>query len=420
MISMNIPVGVSDFVEIRRNGYYYIDKTALIAELLKTTGTKVTLITRPRRFGKTLGMSMLENFFDIRKNSEEMFQGLEIAKNKELCSAWMNKYPVIFLSLKNVEGLDFPSAYQQLVYEISSLYREHEYLLDSPVLSTQDKFYFQQIRNRKAEKTDILRSIQFLSRLLVRHYHEKVILLMDEYDVPVAKANSNGYYREMLDVMKGLLQALKDNQAIRFAVITGCLKIAKESIFTGTNNFVSDTITDSRLNEYFGFVQDEVDRILEDAGAEEHSESVKKWFADSAKIWNRSRLFEAVWSGNAEIITEEMAKLLRKTISYHDYKEDFYHAFLAESFTGAGYTVDSNKEHGEGRSDVVIYDDTNGRVAIFEAKYSKTSDRMEMDCDHAIDQINDRMYADEYADEYETVLCYGIAFYKKRCRVKKK
>ena len=145
-----------------------------------------------------------------------------------------------------------------------------------------------------------------------------------------------------------------------------------------------------------------------------------KWFADSAKIWNRSRLFEAVWSGNAEIITEEMAKLLRKTISYHDYKEDFYHAFLAEIFTGAGYTVDSNKEHGEGRSDVVIYDDTNGRVAIFEAKYSKTSDRMEMDCDRAIDQINDRMYADEYADEYETVLCYGIAFYKKRCRVKKK
>lgn len=556
MISMNIPVGVSDFVEIRRNGYYYIDKTALIAELLKTTGTKVTLITRPRRFGKTLGMSMLENFFDIRKNSEEMFQGLEIAKNKELCSAWMNKYPVIFLSLKNVEGLDFPSAYQQLVYEINSLYREHEYLLDSPVLSTQDKFYFQQIRNRKAEKTDILRSIQFLSRLLVRHYDEKVILLMDEYDVPVAKANSNGYYREMLDVMKGLLQALKDNQAIRFAVITGCLKIAKESIFTGTNNFVSDTITDSRLNEYFGFVQDEVDRILEDAGAEEHSESVKKWydgyhfgnfdvycpwdvmnyilelqhnpkakpasywkntgdnaiirsfidyagsnitkkletllsggaiiqhidenltydylhpseenlwsilyltgyltrardqnyngelpegtvalvipneeireifettvkkwFADSAKIWNRSRLFEAVWSGNAEIITEEMAKLLRKTISYHDYKEDFYHAFLAGIFTGAGYTVDFNKEHGEGRSDVVIYDDTNGRVAIFEAKYSKTSDRMEMDCDRAIDQINDRMYADEYADEYETVLCYGIAFYKKRCRVKKK
>lgn len=556
MISMNIPVGVSDFVEIRRNGYYYIDKTALIAELLKTTGTKVTLITRPRRFGKTLGMSMLENFFDIRKNSEEMFQGLEIAKNKELCNAWMNKYPVIFLSLKNVEGLDFPSAYQQLVYEISSLCREHEYLLDSPILSTQDKFYFQQIRNRKAEKTDILRSIQFLSRLLVRHYDEKVILLMDEYDVPVAKANSNGYYREMLDVMKGLLQALKDNQAIRFAVITGCLKIAKESIFTGTNNFVSDTITDSRLNEYFGFVQDEVDRILEDAGAEEHSESVKKWydgyhfgnfdvycpwdvmnyilelqhnpkakpasywkntsdnaiirssidyagsnitkkletllsggaiiqhidenltydylhsseenlwsilyltgyltrardqnyngelpegtvalvipneeireifettvkkwFADSAKIWNRSRLFEAVWSGNAEIITEEMAKLLRKTISYHDYKEDFYHTFLAGIFTGPGYTVDSNKEHGEGRSDVVIYDDTNGRVAIFEAKYSKTSDRMEMDCDRAIDQINDRMYADEYADEYETVLCYGIAFYKKRCRVKKK
>ena len=161
MISMNIPVGVSDFVEIRRNGYYYIDKTALIAELLKTTGTKVTLITRPRRFGKTLGMSMLENFFDIRKNSEEMFQGLEIAKNKELCNAWMNKYPVIFLSLKNVEGLDFPSAYQQLVYEIGILYQEHEYLLESAEISEPDKRLFQQLRDRQAGQTDVMRSIQF-------------------------------------------------------------------------------------------------------------------------------------------------------------------------------------------------------------------------------------------------------------------
>lgn len=556
MMNLNIPVGVSDFAEIRRNGYYYIDKSALIAELLKTTGTKVTLITRPRRFGKTLGMSMLENFFDIRKDSEEMFQGLEIAENKELCDTWMNQWPVIFLSLKNVEGLDFPSAYQQLVYEISSLYQEHEYLLESSRITAQDKFYFRQIRDRKAEKTDIMRSIQLLSRLLSRHYDKKVILLMDEYDVPVAKANSNGYYKEMLDVMKGLLQALKDNQAIRFAVLTGCLKIAKESIFTGTNNFVSDTITDSRLNEYFGFVQDEVDRILADAGAEEHAESVKrwydgyhfgnfdvycpwdvmnymlelqrnpkakpasywkntsdnaiirsfidyagsnitkkletllsggvimqhvdenltydylhsseenlwsilyltgyltraraqdykekipegmialmipneeireifettvkKWFADSAKGWNRSRLFDAVWEGNVEAITEEMAKLLRKTISYHDYKEDFYHAFLAGIFTGAGYTVDSNKEHGEGRSDVVIYDDTNGRVAIFEAKCSKNPEQLEKDCSRAIEQIGDRRYAEEYADEYEQVFCYGISFYKKRCMVKKK
>lgn len=468
----------------------------------------------------------------------------------------MNKYPVIFLSLKNVEGLDFPSAYQQLVYEISSLYREHEYLLDSPVLSTQDKFFFQQIRNRKAEKTDILRSIQFLSRLLVRHYDEKVILLMDEYDVPVAKANSNGYYREMLDVMKGLLQALKDNQAIRFAVITGCLKIAKESIFTGTNNFVSDTITDSRLNEYFGFVQDEVDRILEDAGAEEHSESVKKWydgyhfgnfdvycpwdvmnyilelqhnpkakpasywkntsdnaiirsfidyagsnitkkletllsggaiiqhidenltydylhsseenlwstlyltgyltkarkgdykdelpdgmaalmipnaeikeifettvikwFDDSTKKWNRNALFDAVWNGDSERITKEMNALLRRTISYHDYREDFYHAFLAGIFTGAGYMVDSNKEHGEGRSDVVIYDSMNARVAIFEAKYTKVLENLGSACDTALRQIDDRMYAKEYEEDYDQILCYGISFFKKRCMVKKK
>ena len=553
---LSIPVGVSDFEEIRRNGYYYVDKSGLIGELLSTTGTKVTLITRPRRFGKTLGMSMLESFFDIRKDNKALFEELEIAKRHELCMEWMNQWPTVFVSFRQVDGLNFNSAYDMLTLVISELYKKHLYLLDSDKLDSFDKEIVKQLIQGTASAKDMKGSLMLLTRLMYQQYGKPVILLIDEYDVPVAKANSNGYYREMLDVMKGLLQALKDNQAIRFAVITGCLKIAKESIVTGTNNFVSDTITDSRLNEYFGFVQDEVDRILEDAGAEEHSESVKKWydgyhfgnfdvycpwdvmnyilelqhnpkakpasywkntsdnaiirsfidyagsnitkkletllsggaiiqhidenltydylhsseenlwsilyltgyltrardqnyngelpegtvalvipneeireifettvkkwFADSAKIWNRSRLFEAVWSGNAKIITEEMAKLLRKTISYHDYKEDFYHTFLAGIFTGAGYTVDSNKEHGEGRSDVVIYDDTNGRVAIFEAKYSKTSDRMEMDCDRAIDQINDRMYADEYADEYETVLCYGIAFYKKRCRVKKK
>ena len=556
MKKMNIPVGVSDFEEIRKNGYYYIDKSGLVRELLSRTGTKVTLITRPRRFGKTLGMSMLESFFDIRKDSRKLFEGLEIADHQALCDEWMNQYPTIAISFRQIEGLNFTDAYQQLVYEIAFLYQNHAYLLDSPAISEPEKSLFRRISDRKAEKTDVLRSIQFLTQLLTRHYNKKVILLIDEYDVPVAKANNNGYYKEMLDVMKGLMQALKDNQSLSFAVITGCLKIAKESIFTGTNNFISDTITDSRLNEYFGFVQSEVDQLLKDAGLTERADDIKKWydgyhfgdfdvycpwdvmnymlelqrnpkakpisywkntsdnaiirsfidyagstitkkletlmaggcivqrvdenltydylhssednlwstlyltgyltrareedykgevpdgmvalmipnaeineifettvikwFDDSAKKWNRNALFDAVFSGDSEGINREMNALLRRTISYHDYREDFYHAFLAGIFTGAGYMVDSNKEHGEGRSDVVVYDPINARVAIFEAKYTKTLGNLEKDCDTALQQIDDLMYAKEYEDDYDQIFCYGISFFKKRCMVKEK
>ncbi len=555
MKGLNIPVGVSDFEKIRSNGYYYIDKSGLIGELLRA-GAEVTLITRPRRFGKTLGMSMLENFFDIRKDSRELFEGLEISERQDLCSKWMNQWPTVFLSLKSVDGLNFEGAYQQLVYEISLLYQKHDYLLESTALSEQDKFLFKQLRNRQSEKTDVMRSLQLLTRLLEQHYNKKVILLIDEYDVPVAKANNHGYYNEMLDVMKGLMQALKDNTSLRFAVITGCLRIAKESIFTGTNNFVSDTITDSRLSEYFGFMQREVDQILKDGDIEDKADSIKewydgyhfgefdiycpwdvmnyllelqrnpkakpvsywkntsdnaiirsfidyagnsitkkletlmsggyiiqrvdesltydylhssednlwsllyltgyltkareedhagelpegtvaliipnaeikeifettviRWFDDSAKKWNRNALFDAVWKGDSEGLTREMSCLLKKTISYHDYKEDFYHAFLAGIFAGAGYMVDSNKEHGEGRSDVVVDDPANGRIAIFEAKYTKELDDLERTCDKALQQIDDRMYAEEYKDDYDQILCYGISFFKKRCRVKKK
>ena len=278
MRNIEFPVGTSDFAEIRRRGYYYIDKTGLICELLKTIGTKVTLITRPRRFGKTLGMSMLENFFDIRKDSRSLFEGLEIAGQQEICREWMNQWPVISLSFKAIEGNDFSTAYQQLVFEIGELYKRHEYLLKSPALSEEEKQFFERMKERRAEKVEVMRSLQILSQFLNRHYGKEVILLIDEYNVPVAKATNNGYYKEMLEIMKGLMQALKDNQSLRFAVITGCLKIAKESIFTGTNNFVSDTITSTRLNEYFGFVQREVDQILKDADMEEKAELIKKWY----------------------------------------------------------------------------------------------------------------------------------------------
>ena len=277
MKDMNIPVGVSDFEKIRNGGFYYIDKSGLITRILKEKA-EVTLIARPRRFGKTLGMSMLESFFDIRKDSRKLFDGLEIAENQALCDEWMNQYPTVSISFRQIDGLNFMDAYRQLVYEIALLYQKHTYLLDSQAISNQEKSLFQQISDRKAEKTDVMRSIQFLTLLLNKHYNKKVILLIDEYDVPIAKANNNGYYNEMLDVMKGLMQALKDNQALQFAVVTGCLKIAKESVFTGTNNFVSDTITNSRLSEYFGFVQSEVDQLLKDADLTEQAENIKKWY----------------------------------------------------------------------------------------------------------------------------------------------
>ena len=560
MNDLKIPVGISDFAKIRNYGYYYVDKTGLIEDLLEKETAEVTLITRPRRFGKTMGMSMLANFFDIRKDSQAMFEGLEISKNTALCSEWMNQWPVLFLTFKDVDGLTFASAKEMLLNRIAAIYNDHSYLLEGTRVQENDRKVFERLADEvSGNPTDAMlkTSIVLLMRLMRNHYGKPVILLIDEYDVPIAKASAKGYYPEMLEVIKGLMStALKDNDALRFAVITGCLRIAKESIFTGANNFVSDTISSSHLNEYFGFTQEDVDQILEDANCQEHAADIKnwydgyhfgdldvycpwdvmnylrdlqrnpkakpasywkntsdnsiirsfidyagrsisrkletllsggyilqkieenltydylhsseenlwsilyltgyltqvreedlpaplpekmsalmipnaevqeifettiqKWFDESAQTWNRKILFDAVWSGKAEALTEQMNKLLRKTISYHDYKEDFYHAFLAGIFAGAGYEVDSNKEHGEGRSDVVVLDPEGDRVAIFEAKYSRTQDAMPKDCAAALDQIEDRQYAKEFEDDYDSVLCYGIAFYKKRCLVRMK
>ena len=559
MKKLNIPVGISDFAKIRDRKYYYVDKTKLIYDLLEEETAEVTLITRPRRFGKTMAMSMLSHFFDIRKDSKAMFQGLKIAENTELCDEWMNQWPVLFLTFKDVNGLTFASAKEMLLNRIAEIYNDHSYLLEGPQVRENDRKVFEQLADEvSGTPTDAMlkTSIALLMKLMWGYYGKPVILLLDEYDVPIAKASANGYYAEMLEIIRGMLStALKDNDAMRFAVITGCLRIAKESIFTGTNNFVSDTISSSHLNEYFGFTQEEVDQILIDADQTDHAEdvkawydgyhfgeldvycpwdvmnylrdlqknpktkpasywkntsdnaiirsfidctnakisqqletlldggyivqqieenltydylhsseenlwsilyftgyltqvreedlpetlseeetalmipnaeirqifatTVKKWFSDSAQGWNRAALFRAMWSGDAETLTDEINDLLYKTISYHDYKEDFYHAFLAGILAGTGCAVKSNREHGEGRSDVVVYNMEKRQVAIFEAKYAKTLDGLEASCDAALQQIEDRQYAKDFADDYDDILCYGIAFYKKRCLVKK-
>ena len=254
MTKLNIPVGISDFSEIRQNGYYYVDKSSFISELLQTSAAKVTLITRPRRFGKTLGMSMLSDFFDIRKDSTALFEGLEIADRVDLCREWMNQWPTIFFSLKDIDGLTFLDAYGQLLAQISNLYKNYAYLLDCADIDSDDKKIFLDLKAGQADKTQVSRSLDTLMRMMHIYYRKPVIFLLDEYDVPLARASSHDYYPQMLDIIKIMLStALKDNSSLRFAVITGCLKIAKESIFTGTNNFVSDTITDCGFNEYFGF-----------------------------------------------------------------------------------------------------------------------------------------------------------------------
>ena len=285
MKNLNIPVGISDFEQIRRNGYYYIDKSKMIAEILKTESTAVTLITRPRRFGKTLGMSMLSNFFDIRKDSKSLFEGLEISKDTVLCDKWMNQYPTIFLSFKDVDGLTFTSAYDMLSATVTDLYKEHLYLLDSTCINPYDQEIIRRIAAGNASVTEIKRSLSLLIRVMKNHYQKPVILLLDEYDVPVAKASNYGYYPEMMEVLKVLMStALKDNTSLQFAVLTGCLKIAKESIFTDLNAFKSYSLTDPKYTSLFGFTEKEVKIMLEEFNLSDKFEIIKQWCYSSFNL----------------------------------------------------------------------------------------------------------------------------------------
>lgn len=560
MNTMVMPLGIDRFEEVREEGYYYIDKTGLIAELLGKT-FKVILITRPRRFGKTLAMDMLASFFDISRDSREIFDGLEIAKEKELCSRWQNQWPVIFLTLKEIDDLRFESAKVKLGICMSDLYKWHTYLLESTKISDDDKIAFRRIESRQANDEEVQNALYNLMRMMHAHFGKQVIMLMDEYDVPLAKANENGFYGEMLNIVKGLMnKTLKTNPFLKFAVITGCLRIAKESIFTGTNNFVSDTISGERFNEYFGFTENEVTKLLKETGFEEHAEEVKQWYdgyhfgtvdiycpwdvlnhvnalqdapwtsprnywedtshngilhtfielanggrrpdldvnekfetllaggyieeaieenltydtvySSESNLWSllyltgyltqaelpegvrpeggklflripneevkiifrktvvawfnermatidRSELFDALWQGDDSKATDIISDILFDTISYHDYKEDFYHAFIAGIFTGAGYIVKSNREQGYGRADISVKDRRNRRVMIIEAKHTDSERRLEAACREAVEQIGERRYAEEFEKGYRSVISYGIAFFNKQCLVKK-
>lgn len=280
--SLKLPVGIESFEEIRSDGYYYVDKTKLIEQLVDSRG-KVNLFTRPRRFGKTLNMSMLKSFFEIGAASE-LFEGLYISHNKKLCDDNMGKYPVIFLSLKNVEGLDFQAAKYQMIEIIAKEAKRFAYLKQSDRLDIDDKSTYAfliRLEDGRYEMRDeaLYASLQTLSELLYKHHGRKTVILIDEYDVPLDKAFQNGYYKEMVSLIRAIFgKALKTNEALDFAVLTGCLRVSKESIFTGLNNFKVVSITDSRFDEQFGFTDEEVQRLLADYHLKDHIEETKEWY----------------------------------------------------------------------------------------------------------------------------------------------
>jgi len=553
-MAFTVSVGEADFAALRKENAYYVDKTEIMYELVHDTKNKVTLFTRPRRFGKTLMMSMMENFFSIRKDSKSIFEGLAIRSHEDFCKKWMNQYPVLFISFKDAEADEFDVAYAKLKNVIADVCKGISDIALEKKVNSYDVEVFNRLQAQTGTDADVQSSFKTIMRMMNAVYGKKVILLIDEYDVPLAKASEkntekNSYYYKMLDVIKGIMStALKDNEFLQFAVITGCLRIAKESIFTGTNNFASYSVLDEDFSDYFGFSSDEVDAILEAADRTDKADIIKEWYDGyvfgnsyvycpwdvinylsalkkrkdakpknywkntshngilltfvkrtdfkvkgkfeilmnsgtimqtimdeltydtlhssednlwsvllmtgyitkvdpdeegetvSLKIPNREiatifedavvKLFKetidtnmqksmmnALWDCDAEEAGRIISELLWKTISYNDYHEDYYHAFLAGAFVGIGYEVESNKEKGLGRPDILLKDDDNRRAIIIEAKKSEKESDLDKDCDEAIDQIITEKYA-EGLYGYEQILCYGVAFFQKQAKVK--
>ena len=272
-----LPIGIENFEKMRREDFYYVDKSHVIGQLLTQWG-KVNLFTRPRRFGKSLNMSMLQSFFEIGKD-KTLFDGLRISDNQELCEKYQGKFPVVFVSLKGINGATYEEARRFLIKTINEEARRLSVLSDSTELDETDHELLIQLKKKEMTNDSLVYSIRELTELLEKHYGSKVIVLIDEYDVPLAKANENGYYDEMVFLIRNLFEnALKTNSSLKFAVLTGCLRIAKESIFTGLNNFKAYSITDKSFDETFGFTDAEVRELLRYYGQEKYYETVKEWY----------------------------------------------------------------------------------------------------------------------------------------------
>ena len=511
---IRLPIGETDFRAIRSSGSYYVDKTDSISTLIRD-GANAIQFTRPRRFGKTTFQSMLSAFFDIREDNKDIFQGLAIMDDAEAVDNWMNKYPVIFLIFKDIDGLTFDSAFSKLRAKITELFQTYGFLEET--CTGDDESVFRMLLSGASSVNEISQSLYLLAKLLYLHYGRKVIIILDEYDVPLDKAEKNGYYPEMLDTMRSmLLSVLKDCPYTEKGILTGCLRISKESLFTGLNNLAVYSVTGKKYTDAFGFTEEEVKRLLSDlnilqtdrnsvpenywanssgndaikrlidiAEAEVSDDysvlinggtikkhiietltyadlyssaeniwslllmtgyltlagtyypngetelrlpneeirnlfaySVNQWFLEGVEKSNRKPLFKVIWAGDETKLSEIISQYLFTTISYYDYKEDYYHAFLAGLLSGAGYTVKSNRETGIGRADIILFDKDKRRAAIFEIKRSLSMDELDKDAETALQQIHEKEYGLEL-EGYRTIIRYGVAFCRKTAKVMK-
>ena len=555
-VRKKLPVGIENFEEIFKESFYYIDKTDMIKDLLNNWG-KVNLFTRPRRFGKSLNMSMLKNFFEIGSDPS-LFEDLKIAEETALCQEYMGRFPVISISLKGIGAGNYQTARNLIVKIINEEARRLQFLMDSRNLSGRDKELFTQLMEKDMTDETLMFSLREFSELLYKHYGKKVIILIDEYDVPLAKANEQGYYDEMIFLIRNMFeQALKTNEYLYFAVLTGCLRVAKESIFTGLNNLKVLSVTSVRFDEYFGFTDDEVQEMLTYYGLSEKYQTVKDWYdgyrfgsvevycpwdvinycddlldnpdAEPKNYWsntssndvvrhfietldargtkremealiagepvtkeiheeltynNLCESIENIWSvlfmtgyltyrgtpgggsyslvipnmeirniyrdqimemfvknvagdgtyfrsfcdalksGDAPEVEKLFSGYLQRTVSIRDTfvrkptKENFYHGILLGIL---GYKTDwyvrSNRESGDGFSDISIEIEDEGIGIIIEVKYAEKS-RMEAVCREALRQMESTGYAEQLKeDDCNTILKYGIACWKKQCRV---
>lgn len=550
-----IPIGYEDFKQLIDSGFYYVDKSMLIYELLHSGGQN-NLITRPRRFGKTLNFSMLKYFFDINeKDNAYLFDGLKISEHYEELAMYRNTHPVITLSLKCAKQGDYREALRGLKYEIQRQFINNKFILDSDKLADEYKDEYKKILSMD-EDAVWSNSIQLLSICLKQYYGTKTIILIDEYDVPLEDAYFSGYYDEMFRFIRSLFEsALKTNSALEFSVITGCLRISKESIFTGLNNLAVNSILSNKYSESFGFVQSEVDELMEYYNIEEKSQLMKKWYdgylfgksevynpwsvlnqtkewfddkdilampwwantssnniirtligqaddetkgiienlihggsvetvlketvtygdltENNENIWsflfftgylkikeivktgeltgeptiyslvipnleikscytdiiiqyfeiykkaiNKDNLYKALLGRNAQDFAEQITDLLRKTISYYDSTESFYHGLISGLLSGnVYYKVESNRETGDGRSDLVLYQqDVAQNAVILEFKVCGKNETADEAAKRALKQINDRDYASKAREDgYKNIIKYGVAFKGKMC-----
>lgn len=553
-----LPIGIDDFEKLITRGYYLVDKTLFIKDLLDNKAD-VNLFTRPRRFGKTLNMSMLQHFFEnSSKDNSYLFEGLNIMKVGEKYTSHMGQYPVINLSLKSGKQPNFQLALKCIKDEIVNEFRRHSYIIESNKLEDEREEYRKIVRKENEEELYIT-ALKFLSNCLEKYHNKKVIILIDEYDVPLENAFFEGFYDRMIKFIRSLFEsALKTNSSLEFAVITGCLRISRESIFTGLNNLDIISILNEYYDEYFGFTQKEVSKMLKDYGLSGKEELIKnwyngyifgqaqvynpwsvvkfvkdlyknpnvfptsywantssnsivksliekaddetkaeietliegktiekpiheditydevydnmdnlynfmfftgyfkkidervdektkikylklkipneeikyifrekvlKWFSAKIKAEDLSKVYTSVLKGDVETFQTEINRLLRKTISFNDAYENFYHGFVVGVLSGIdGYIVKSNREAGDGRSDIYIRPlSIFQRAVIIEIKVCDKPKELFTKCDKALEQIEKMKYEEELNEEgYEDIIKYGMAFYRKDCLIKLK